>query len=259
MALFCIDIGNTHTHFGIVTDTQTLGQSSIPTPLVDRLADGIVPAFGKLVTQHGRVDGIAMCSVVPLATPLVVRAFELQNIQIPIFRLTHQSRLGLPIHYPNPSEIGHDRLANAIGAWSREQAPTVVIDMGTAVTFDVVTRANGYEGGIIAPGIEIMRSYLHEKTAQLPKLDERLDLSGPIGRSTLEAMRIGTVIGFAGMIQSLLDAVLKHLEERGERGIRIYTTGGSAAAISQRIVPLPVHVPELTLQGLAAAFRSNRA
>jgi type III pantothenate kinase len=126
--------------------------------------------------------------------------------------------LGLPITYPQPGEIGQDRLANAAGAHALVGSPAVVIDLGTAVTFDIMTRAGGYEGGIIAPGPALMTRYLHERTAQLPLVE---DLTSPlervIGRSTSEAMRIGAMLGFAGLVQTCLDAVLADLAARMSR------------------------------------------
>jgi type III pantothenate kinase len=127
------------------------------------------------------------------------------------------------------------------------------------VTFDVVTRKNGYEGGIIAPGVEVMRRYLHEQTALLPRLDDNIEVPRSIGQSTLEAMRIGTVIGFGGMIQALLDAVLAELAARGEPTTRILATGGSADLLRKTLrTPIEV-VPDLTLRGLAAAWSLNMA
>ncbi|MBL9207481.1 MAG: type III pantothenate kinase [Opitutaceae bacterium] len=257
MPCFCIDIGNTHTHFGIVPNQGKVVPLRISTRFIDHPTEGIIPAFWREISAKGPVTGISFCSVVPAATPLLRRTFELQRIDVPVFNLTHRSRLGVPITYPSPAEIGQDRLANAAGAHALFGTPAVVIDLGTAVTFDVVTSTRGYEGGVIAPGIEIMRSYLHEKTAQLPLLDEGVELTGMIGKSTMEAMRIGTVVGFAGLIQSLLTAIVAELQQRGEPNPQILSTGGTATRISGRIRPEPVHVPDLTLQGLAAAFRLN--
>jgi type III pantothenate kinase len=129
--------------------------------------------------------------------------------------------------------------------------------MGTAVTFDIVTSEHGYEGGIIAPGVEVMRRYLHEQTALLPELDESIDAPRAIGQSTVEAMRIGTVIGFGGMIQALLDAVLGELAARGEKSPHILTTGGSAPLLQKTLhTPFRI-VPDITLRGLAAAWELN--
>lgn len=259
MATFCIDIGNTHTHYGIVSPEGALSQAALPTRDIDHPLDGIAPAFWRHVARHGSVAGIAFCSVVPAATPLLQRTLELQNIQLPLFQLTHERQLGVAVRYPKPAEIGQDRLANAVGAKAHFGAPAIVIDLGTAVTFDVVTASLGYEGGVIAPGIEIMRSYLHEKTAQLPRLGERFDYTGVIGRSTIEAMTVGTVLGFAGMIQALLDALLAELTARGESPVHVLATGGAAEHILSRLRPLPVAVPDLTLRGLAAAFALNHS
>jgi type III pantothenate kinase len=133
-----------------------------------------------------------------------------------------------------------------------------VIDMGTAVTFDVITRDRGYEGGIIAPGVELMRRYLHEQTALLPQLDDSIDITRSIGQSTTEAMRIGTVIGFGGMIQALLDAVLRELAARGEKIPHVLATGGSAALLQKSMSTPFRQVPDITLRGLAAAWELNR-
>ena len=256
--LLGIDIGNTHTHFGLVTPAGAPALAHLPTPELADPHSGIGPHMRRLLAEAPHVEAIAFCSVVPDATARLRAVLAELNLKQPVFQLTHEKRLGVPIGYPRPAEIGQDRLANAAAAVALVGAPAVVIDMGTAVTFDVVTRAQGYEGGIIAPGVELMRRYLHEQTALLPALDESIEIAGPIGRSTVEAMRIGTVLGFGGMIRALLDAVSQELIRRGEPMPAILTTGGSAALV-QRSLPSPhQHVPDLTLRGLAAAWQLNR-
>lgn len=255
--LLCLDIGNTHAHYGIVADGRPLFQRELPTKLLDHPADGLGPVLAPLLAEHPRLAGLAFCSVVPTATKLLQRVLELHRFSLPVFQLTHEKKLGVPITYPHPAEIGQDRLANTAGAHALVGAPAIVIDLGTAVTFDIVTRAGGYEGGLIAPGVELMRSYLHEKTAQLPLLDSAIETSGAIGRSTLEAMRIGAVIGFGGMIQALLDAVLAELAARGEPPPKILATGGSAALLQKTLRRPYTAVPDLTLRGLAAAWALN--
>jgi len=165
----------------------------------------------------------------------------------------------VPITYPNPAEIGQDRLANAAAAHALGGSPAVVIDSGTAVTLDIVTSQGGYEGGIIAPGLELTRRYLHERTAQLPMLDDSLVIDSVIGKSTMEAMRIGTVIGFPGLIQALLDAVLIELVAREETTAHLFVTGGNALFLQDRLRPKVQYVPDLTLRGLSAAYRLNHA
>ena len=280
--LICIDIGNTHTHYGLVnTDadatanvaqTAKSADEAKPRPIqnreskiqnlytrtLDDPATGIAPQITAFLARHpAAIEGLAFCSVVPAATERLRAVLAREKFPLPVLHLTHGKKLGVPVTYPRPAEIGQDRLANAAAAKLLGPLPAIVIDMGTAVTFDIITRAHGYEGGIIAPGVELMRRYLHEQTAQLPLLDESIDVTGAVGHSTIEAMRIGTVVGFGGMIQALLDAVLTDLARRGEKNPRIYATGGSAALLRDRLkVPFDI-VSELTLRGLAATWRLN--
>lgn len=256
--LLCIDIGNTNTHYGLVTEADgARAQYDIPTRSLEDPAGGIGPKIAAHLARQPGIEGLAFCSVVPSATEALRRTLARDRFPLPVLHLTHDKKLGIPITYPRPAEIGQDRLAGAAGALSLGDLPAIVIDMGTAVTLDIVTRARGYEGGIIAPGLELMRRYLHEQTAQLPALDESITITRAIGQSTIEAMRIGTVIGFGGMIQALLAAVLADLAKRGEPPPRILSTGGSAALLRDRLkIPFDV-VPDLTLRGLAAAWNLN--
>jgi len=255
--LFCIDIGNTHLHHGVVANGQVVLPQQLPTRAIDHPIEGLGPILNRLVAAYPDLEGAAFCSVVPAASILLRRVFEQHQFARPIFQLTPDKRLGVPLSYPKPEEIGQDRLANVAGAQALCGTPTIVIDLGTAVTFDILTRSRGYEGGIIAPGLDVMRRYLHEQTALLPLLDDSLELPGVIGRSTVEAMRIGTVIGLGGMIQALMDAVLAEMARRGESIPRVLATGGTAALLEKTLRQPFTVVPDLTLRGLAAAWRLN--
>ncbi len=255
--LLCIDIGNTNTHFGMVADGRTLFLRELPTRAIDHPAAGLGPVLYRLAAEFPGLAGVAFCSVVPVATKLLLRLFELHRPALRLFQLTADKRLGVPLSYPQPSEIGPDRLADVAGAHAYCGAPAIVIGLGTAVTFDVITRSQGYEGGIIAPGFDVMRRYLHEQTALLPLLDDSLEVPRMIGQSTVEAMRIGTVIGMGGMIQALLSAVLAELARRGEPVPRVLATGGTAALLEKTLGHPVTVVPDLTLRGLAAAWRLN--
>jgi type III pantothenate kinase len=255
--LLCIDIGNTHVHYGVVAHGQALFQRERQTRLIDHPSEGFGPVIESLTAEYPDLEGAAFCSVVPAAAKLLVRLFETQKFSRPLFQLTADKKLGVPLSYPKPWEIGQDRLADTAGAQAFCGAPAIVIGLGTAVTFDIITRAHGYEGGIIAPGLDVMRRYLHEQTALLPLLDDSLEVPRAIGQSTVEAMRIGTVIGMGGMIQALLAAVLAELARRGEPLPRVLATGGTAALLEKTLPPSVTVVPDLTLRGLAAAWRLN--
>lgn len=270
--LLCVDIGNTHTHLALHHDGALTAQRDIPTPLLDApdsplhriLTDLRAPgaAFAAAApaaqaTSKPAPPAIAFCSVVPAATPrfLAVAAAHAHSA----WQLTHAVRLGVPITYPRPAEIGQDRLANAAGAHALAPGrPAIVIDLGTAVTFDLVTPDGGYEGGIITPGPALVTRYLHERTAQLPLVT---DLTTPvttvIGKSTAEAIRIGAVVGFAGLIQALLDAVLAEFAARGLPPAEIFLSGGAAEVVHNRLRQPARIVPDLALLGLAAAHALN--
>ncbi len=255
--ILCIDIGNTHTHYGVVNETGALFQRHVQTRLIDDPEEGLPAVLTSLTSGASEVSGIAFCSVVPTATTKLLDLFRQQPPSVPVLHLNYLSKLGVALHYPRPSEIGPDRLANAAGARALFSGPVIVIDMGTAVTFDIISQEHGYEGGIIAPGVEVMRRYLHEQTALLPLLDDALDVPRAIGQSTTEAMRIGTVIGFGGMIQALLDAVINELHARREDNPVILATGGSAELLRKTLRTPFQTMPDLTLRGLAAAWALN--
>ncbi len=258
MDLLCIDIGNTHTHYGVVGPNGTSIHGSVATPLLDDPQAGLPHRLTTLFEAAPKITGIAFCSVVPNINWRLQEVLAAASNK-PVFQLTHERHLGVPITYPQPAEIGQDRLANAAAAHALGGSPAVVIDSGTAVTFDIISTKGGYEGGIIAPGLELTRRYLHERTAQLPLLDDSLEISSVIGKSTTEAMRIGTVIGFPGLIQALLDAVLADLKARGEPPAHLFVTGGNAVFLQSRLRPHVQFVPDLTLRGLAAAYWLNNA
>ena len=160
--------------------------------------------------------------------------------------LTHRTVAGIGVDYPRPETIGADRLANAVAVRHRYGAPAVVVDFGTAVTFDVVDGRGCYVGGIIAPGLSAMTDYLHEKTALLPRIRLR-DVRRAIGRSTEEAMLAGTVYGYRGLIRALLTGVRAAM---GVRRLPVVATGGYAKLMARGLPEINCVEPALTLDGL---------
>lgn len=252
--ILCLDAGNTHLHWGILQNGLVIESGDFPATDMDAALTEIARKWS------GKLQGASWCSVVPaINSPLlhILQSFLPTKL---ITGFDYQRNLGIPIRYPRPQEAGQDRLANALAAARLYGTPSVVIDMGTATTFDVISSKGGYEGGIIAPGIGVMTRYLHEQTALLPLLREEDLVSGPvIGRSTREAMRTGCVVGFTGMIQALLQSVQQAIVDLGEsEPAKVILTGGSAGHL---LVPqLPPHIwnPSLTLQGLEFYFLQNQ-
>ena len=136
-----------------------------------------------------------------------------------MLELTPKTLRGVGIDYPKPDTIGPDRLANAVAARHRFGAPVVVVDFGTAVTFDVVNRAGNYAGGIIAPGLAAMTDYLHEKTALLPRIKIR-EIKTSIGKSTEQAMLVGAVHGYRGLVRELIARIEARIESEATAGRR---------------------------------------
>lgn len=251
MKILCIDIGNSSTHYGLVEGRSVEHLGEVSTALLSE-------QFTSCFRQHfdhllPLASGVAFCSVVPSINTLIIK--QLQKIDQMLFHLTHQNCKGLTLVYPNPAEIGQDRLANALAAQTFYGAPVIVIDMGTAVTFDIISR-RGYEGGIIAPGLQVMTNYLHEQTALLPKLlpEDLISADGAIGKSTVHAMQLGVTVGFSGMIDALTVRVTEELKAQENVDPIILSTGGSIANLHKEWSRKSQFVETLTLQGLAVGF-----
>ena len=250
MSIFCLDVGNTHTHWGVVDGRRVLAHGELPTALLE------TAALTALLAAHP-TKGVALASVVPKVTAAIAPA--LLRCGRPFYPLRHDSVKGLGFDYPQPAEVGQDRLADCVGAQLVAGAPAVIIGMGTATTVDILTE-RGYAGGIIAPGLGVMTQYLHERTALLPALDPASLLGGPaIGKSTVDAMRSGCALGFAGMIGALLDGVCAELVRQGLPMPKVIVTGGAAVYLPATWQARVTHEPHLTLLGLAEAHRRHFA
>src|SRR5260221_2653818 len=216
--ILLLDIGNTNTHLGLATVSRVVKQANIPSATWSQgKAKALVAGF----VAKARLEGAALCSVVPRITPLVRKAV-LQLANLDCLELTPKTLKGVGIDYPKPDTIGPDRLANAVAARHRFGAPVIVVDFGTAVTFDVVNRAGNYVGGIIAPGLAVMTDYLHEKTALLPRVKIR-DIKSVIGKSTEDAILIAAVRGYRGLIRELLTDLKRELKTQR---LPVVVTGG---------------------------------
>ena len=245
-----IDIGNTHTHLGLANRERVIRQKDIAT--AGWFRDEAVRLTKRFVGRR-RVDGAAVCSVVPRATPLLCRAVKrVWNISALV--LSPRTVRGVGIRYPRPETIGPDRLANAVAVRRHFGAPSVVVDFGTAVTFDVVGAQGDYIGGIIAPGLAAMTDYLHEKTALLPKIRIR-EVGSAIGKSTEQAMLIGAVHGYRGLIRELIAELKRELKVRR---LPVVATGGYAKLIGARLPEITAVEPLLTLEGLRLVWGRNR-
>jgi len=240
--ILLFDIGNTNTHVGLADNRRVLRHADIPTAgwLTTKAETQLLRFIGKQ-----RVDGAAVCSVVPSATPRVRRTVR-EIWKLATLELTPQTLRGVGIDYPRPNSIGPDRLANAVAARHLLGVPVVVVDFGTAVTFDVVDRRGCYIGGIIAPGLAAMTDYLHERTALLPRIRIR-EVKSAVGKSTEHAMLVGAVHGYRGLVRELIMELKRELKARR---LPVIATGGYAKLIASKLPEISAVEPNLTLEGL---------
>jgi type III pantothenate kinase len=249
--ILLFDIGNTHTHVGLADGERIVKQADVPT--LAWFGGSAVARVQKIVGKS-KIAGVALCSVVPRATPLACKAAR-SVWKVEALELTPQTLRGVGIDYPKPKSIGPDRLANAVAARARFGAPVVVVDFGTAVTFDVVDGQGNYVGGIIAPGLAAMTNYLHEKTALLPKIEIR-DIKTAIGKSTEEAMLVGAVHGYRGLVRELIAELKRELRVKK---LTVVATGGYAKLIAAKLPEISAVAPDLTLEGLRLVWLANSA
>ena len=238
-----IDIGNTHIHVGRHENDAWIKIEEIPTqPLIQ----GDLAALKSIWTSNSRPEWAAFCSVVPKASEIVAHWLQSQQLACGFCELNHRTVTGIGIDYPKPQSIGPDRLANAMAASRLYGAPSIVVDFGTAVTFDVLDLEGNYVGGIIAPGVSVMTDYLHEKTALLPRIEIK-DPGSAIGKNTEQAMQIGAVYGYRGLIRQLIEGLKQEL---GTTQIPVIATGGYAELIAGGLDCITEVRPHLTLEGL---------
>ena len=240
MKLAVVDVGNTSTSVGLWTDGRVTGVK----PCDGGFAEARRVA-GDLLKRGA--EALAYVSVVPNADA-AWRAFaKTAGVAFHQVRYRDMSAFGdrLRFDYPRPETIGADRLADAVGAVSRYGAPVLAMDFGTALTAAVVTSDRVWRGGVIAPGFPLMRDYLFERTAKLPRMKLGSGKTPRIGRSTEEAMRFGALVGYRGMVREIVAQLSRNFRE----DFRLVATGGFARwALGEMDLPFVID-PTLTLYG----------
>ncbi len=247
-----VDIGNTNTTIGLFTELEVCAVAKFETARLVSKAKAR-SALGKKMKEAFKarqIDSVILCSVVPAMTKKV--SFSLgslfsaktivvgQDVVVPVIN-----------RYRIPNQVGQDRLVNAYAGLKLFGPGLIIVDFGTAITFDIISKKSEYLGGMIAPGLKIVQEALHKKTALLPYVE----LARPIeiiGRDTVSSIRAGIIYGTAG----LCDGIIDRLIHRECRGYKVLATGGDAALVklySSRLAHIEEH---LTLKGLAFIHRS---
>ena len=247
MILLC-DVGNTHAHVGLGNHRRVLASLDLETK--NLTSAGAREQLKALVADQS-LAGACFCSVVPAAVPQVLDLLS-GTSPGPTLALTYQTVRGVGIRYPKPETIGQDRLANAVAVRNLYGSPSVVVDFGTAVTFDVVDDRGDYVGGVIAPGLAALTDYLHEKTALLPKIQIR-EPRRVVGKSTEEAMLAGAVYGYRGLVREILNQLTASVGGP----LPVVATGGYARLIARRMPEINSVRPNLTLEGLRLTWLAH--
>lgn len=253
--LFAIDVGNTTISLGMF-DRERLVSTWRLTTGIDRSADEYGFLLFTLLQRErlapAQVEGAVLCSVVP---PLASIFQEMCQRYLNTFPLLIEPgiRTGMRILMDNPREVGPDRVVNAVAARHMYGEPVIVIDFGTATTFDVVSREGDYLGGAIAPGIGIATEALFSRTAMLPRI-ELVRPKHAIGKGTVSAMQSGVIFGYCGLVQHIIARIEEELEDHA----RVVATGGYAHLVANDVPQIELVNVDLSLIGLRLIYEMNR-
>jgi type III pantothenate kinase len=261
--LFAIDVGNTNIVLGVF-DGDRLTHSWRLQTLRERTADEIgilvTHLFGQSGVNPRAVDGIILSSVVPPQTGTMEEMAERYFGRTPL-TVDPSTNTGMPILYTPPADVGADRVVNAVAAYEMfgkpKGVPVIAVDFGTATTFDVISAAGEYIGGVICPGIGISADALFQRAARLPRVDVRKPPS-IIGQTTVTSMQAGLFFGYVSMVDGIVHRIRAELPF-GERAVCI-ATGGMANVLANETTTIERVEPDLTLQGLRLIWeRARRA
>ena len=228
-----VNLNNTSTKIAVADAEKLLARKVLPTK-------NLSGAAIKRAVRSWKFDRVLVGSVVPKKTQIFRSLFG-RNMK----EVSPDLDLGIGIDFTDPRGIGADRLANAVGVSTKYGSPAIVVDFGTAVTFDVISRKGVYEGGVIAPGLGVMVDYMYQRTALLPKIDLEEPVSA-IGKSTRDAMLAGAVFGYRGLVRRIVTEIVAVLDGKA----RIIATGSYADLIAAKLPELQIVDLDLTLEGL---------
>jgi type III pantothenate kinase len=254
VVLLVVDVGNTQTHFGAYDGERLVEHwrfATVRTSTSDELGAALRNLLALRALGFEDIDGSIVSSTVPALRPeWTAMAKQYLGHEMPV--VGPGLRTGMPIRIDDPRELGPDRIVNAIAAYDELGGPVIVVDLGTALTFDIVNAEGEYIGDIIAPGVEISLEALSQRAAALPKID----LTPPpslIAKGTVDAIRAGVIYGYASMV----DGIVERLREEMGEEVQAIATGGLAGAIIPYCDTVEATDGLLTLKGLRLVWERN--
>jgi type III pantothenate kinase len=255
--LLAIEQGNTNTMFAVHDGATWIAQWRSATEST-RTADEYAVWLSQLLEMNGLslklLTGCIISSVVPQSI-FNLRNLSRRYLQVEPLIVGENAELGIAVRIDKPSEAGADRLVNAIGAHIEYPGPLIVIDSGTATTFDIVAADGGFEGGIIAPGINLSMQALHDAAAKLPRIAiQRPERNRVVGTDTVTAMQSGVFWGYISLIEGLIGKIKA---ERGEH-LTVVATGGVVSLFEDATTMIDHYDPDLTIRGLLEIHRRNQ-
>jgi type III pantothenate kinase len=254
--LLVMDVGNTNTVIGVYQDDRILSHWRIRTE-----KEATVDEFGILLrnlfqsqalTLEPGTDLIISCVVPPMNNTL--EDFARRYLKVHPLWVGPGIKTGMPINYDNPREVGADRIANAIAAYEQVHGAAVVVDFGTATTFDVISPQGEYLGGVIAPGVTISCEALFLKASKLPRVEIFAKPKSIIAKDTISSMNAGIIYGYAGLV----DGIVSRIKEALGCQTRVIATGGLACLIASETTSIDTVDDYLTLKGLKIIYERNR-
>jgi type III pantothenate kinase len=253
--LLAIDIGNTHTVFGVYRKTRLIADWRA-TSMLQRTEDEVGTQIRLFLKEEGislrSIDGVGISSVVPNLTD-VFSTMARKYFKVDPLIISSSLDLGFQIHYDDPSSVGADRICNAVAGFNAFGGPLIIIDFGTATTYDVVSEAGDYLGGVIAPGVETSAVDLHRRAAKLPKIELHFP-DGLVAKDTVSAMQAGILYGAVDAMEGMVRRITKEMTKRGEKQPTVIATGGFSALMASRSAAISASVPSLVLDGVRLIY-----